>query len=951
MADGTGTTAESTPFAPGARIEVRDAEWMVRTCVPADAPEDGYIVRAVGVSEFVRGEDAVFFTGLEERAGGAVRQLRPEETELVTDPSPRFARSRLYLESVLRRTPLPQSERGLAMTGKFLLDDHVYQQRPAELALKGLRPRILLADVVGLGKTLEIGLILAELIRRGRGDRILVVTPQQVLEQFQQELWTRFAIPLVRLDSVGLERIQREIPAGRNPFLYFKRAIISVDTLKNQGKYGQHLRNMHWDAVVIDESHNLINEGNLRNELAKLLAARTDALLLASATPHNGNAESFAQLISLLDPAAIADPTEYDAADIDHLYIRRTKVDDEVKAQMGDKWPERGPSESVYCPATEAEERIFAEFAGTWFGGQALDGGPVVGNDRRLFPYTLLKAFLSSHKALASTVDKRLKTLTDRESGQVKDPANAREHEALVRLSELTGQMGDDDSAKLTALVDQLKEIGVGKGSATRAVVFSESVPTLEWLRKVVPGKLGLADNQASLLHGGMSDQDQQRIIEDFSLADSKVRIFFTGDVASEGVNLHRQCHHLVHYDLPWSLIRIEQRNGRIDRYGQTQRPQFKALVATSQVDGAIDDTRVAEKLLKREEKAHRSLGSAEAVTGLYSAKKEEDRLIHDLLSGKEVEESLAGAEHDFMGDFFGGGIGVPEGAAPPGTVEAPRLFDSTEAFVRTALDTVCADLPVDDDGVLLAFEPPKDLANRLNALPASYLRTHKVKERLRVTFDAALADAKREEARNTKTTWPEIGFVSDLHPVVEWLVDKVQVQLHRRQAPVITADIAAPAVLVQGMCSNELGQPTVVRWMAVTGLPHEPGVDDMFEVLKRAGVGPDMNNTGGVDDLEPLRKLVDPAVRAAREHLEAHREAHDAQIAADLAEPKRKLEKWRQESLEGLEGLEGSSQWRAQRKRGEVESTVDEQQRLMKSLTTAGEPLLRVLAVLAPRP
>src|SRR3954468_91780 len=131
------------------------------------------------------------------------------------------------------------------------LDPLTYQQRPVEMALAALRPRMLIADVVGLGKTLEIGLILAELIRRGRGERILVVTPQQVLEQFQHELWTRFAIPLVRLDSGGLERIQRDIPAGRNPFLFFKRVIISVDTLKNRGKYGQHLQSMYWDAVVI----------------------------------------------------------------------------------------------------------------------------------------------------------------------------------------------------------------------------------------------------------------------------------------------------------------------------------------------------------------------------------------------------------------------------------------------------------------------------------------------------------------------------------------------------------------------------------------------------------------------------------------------------------------------------------------------------------------------------
>src|SRR4051794_39381998 len=174
-------TVLETAYPPGARIEVRDAEWIVRTCAKT-AHGDGYKITAVGASEFVRDEDAVFFTELDD-----VSLLRPEETVLEQDDTPRFAQSRLFLEAVLRRTPLPQTEKGLALADRFLLDPLPYQQRPAELALKGLRPRILIADVVGLGKTLEIGLILAELIKRGRGERILVVTPQQVLEQFQHE--------------------------------------------------------------------------------------------------------------------------------------------------------------------------------------------------------------------------------------------------------------------------------------------------------------------------------------------------------------------------------------------------------------------------------------------------------------------------------------------------------------------------------------------------------------------------------------------------------------------------------------------------------------------------------------------------------------------------------------------------------------------------------------------
>ncbi|MGH2927750.1 MAG: DEAD/DEAH box helicase, partial [Solirubrobacteraceae bacterium] len=375
------TAQGQTPFPPGARIVVRDTEWLVRSCTRTES--DGYKIRATGVSEFVREEDAVFFAALEDPEPVL---LNPEETVLVRDDTSAFAMSRLYLEATLRRTPLPQSERGLAMPGGFLLDELAYQQRPAELALKNLRPRILLADVVGLGKTLEIGLILAELIRRGRGDRILVVTPQQVLEQFQLELWTRFAIPLIRLDSLGIERIQREIPAGRNPFTYYKRIIISVDTLKNEGRYGQHLDSMHWDAVVIDESHNLIGERNLRNRLAKRLAKKTDALLLASATPHNGDARSFAELIEMLDPAAIADDKHYDAKDIEHLYIRRTKISPEVTNEIGAKWRERGPSQPVRCPASEAEEKIFEELTNVWL---TEDGtAPGSGTDRRLFPYT-----------------------------------------------------------------------------------------------------------------------------------------------------------------------------------------------------------------------------------------------------------------------------------------------------------------------------------------------------------------------------------------------------------------------------------------------------------------------------------------------------------------------------------------------------------------------------------
>ncbi len=128
---------------------------------------------------------------------------------------------------------MPLGERSLAVSTQALATSLSYQQSAARRALDpgNLRPRILLADAVGLGKTLEIGMILAELVRRGRGDRILIVTPRHVLEQMQHEMWTRFALPFVRLDSAGIQRVRQKLPATRNPFTYFKRVIISIEGL------------------------------------------------------------------------------------------------------------------------------------------------------------------------------------------------------------------------------------------------------------------------------------------------------------------------------------------------------------------------------------------------------------------------------------------------------------------------------------------------------------------------------------------------------------------------------------------------------------------------------------------------------------------------------------------------------------------------------------------------
>lgn len=210
-------------IAPGARVQVRDEEWLVRTADPCDV--GGRQLACIGVSETVRNREAIFLTEIDE-----VKVLDPRNTELVPDDSPRFISSLLYLEARLRQTIPTGPEISIGHRGAA--DPLPFQLQPTARVLEQLRPRFLIADAVGLGKTLEAGILVSELMRRGRGRRILVVTTKSMMQQFQKEFWTRFSIPLTRLDSAGIQRIRRLIPASHNPFHYYDKTLISVDTLK-----------------------------------------------------------------------------------------------------------------------------------------------------------------------------------------------------------------------------------------------------------------------------------------------------------------------------------------------------------------------------------------------------------------------------------------------------------------------------------------------------------------------------------------------------------------------------------------------------------------------------------------------------------------------------------------------------------------------------------------------
>jgi Superfamily II DNA/RNA helicases, SNF2 family len=566
-----------TSFAPGARVEIRDAEWVIRK---AEMTPNGQALHVTGLSDPVKDRSAIFLSDLED-----IRILRPEDTELVPDLSPAFRSSILFLESLLRRTP-PTDER-IHIGHRGAMNPAPYQLHPTVRALGQTRQRILIADAVGLGKTLEAGILVSELIRRGRGRRILVVTVKSMMTQFQKEFWSRFTIPLVRLDSAGIQRVYSRLPAGHEPLPTITTGPSSLWTpLKQDVQYRTFLEKAWWDIIIIDEAHNVAERGggiSQRARLARLLSERSDTLILLSATPHDGKARSFASLMNMLDPTAIADPSDYGPEDIKGLFIRRFKKD--IQNQAAGAFRDRKIL-TLECRASREEEDAFSCLAGLDLSRKA---------DRStgdlLFRIVLEKALFSSPAACLQTLRKRLQKL--RKEGE---PETTADIGALSALEEKVAAVTPDHLGRYRTLLETLRShpelAWNGSDPGDRLVIFSERLETLHWLKRNLLDDLGLPENAVAVLHGGMSDTEQQRLVEDFGKKSVPVRLLLASDVASEGINLHYLCHRLVHFDIPWSLMTFQQRNGRIDRYGQIQTPLIAYLVTKSENERILGDLR-----------------------------------------------------------------------------------------------------------------------------------------------------------------------------------------------------------------------------------------------------------------------------------------------------------------------------------------------------------------------
>jgi SNF2 family DNA or RNA helicase len=623
-------------IAPGTRVRIRGEEWIVRLYEPS--ADGGYLVKCTGVSDLVRGYEAQFLEKIE----GKIEVLDPATTRLVDDHSSKYSAALLYIEALrLRSTP---NDARIRLAHQSVLDVMDFQFEPARLALKQPRPRILIADAVGLGKTMEAGILATELIQRGRGKRILVVTLKSMLTQFQKEWWSRFTIPLVRLDSVGLARVRDRIPANHNPFNYYDKTIISMDTLKDNLEYRNYLDKAYWDIIVIDECHNVAQRkhdtgSSLRAKLATRLASRSDALILLSATPHDGSPTSFASLISLLDPTVIPDPEHYKSEDFRDkgLVVRRFKHD--VRSQVAQTFKDR-ITERIDATASIAEESAYAALVNLPFtnGGEAKGG-----KQHELQRIGTQKALFSSPAAAIRSARERIKRLSSAKSTS----DESIERSAQERYVNILENIHTADFSKYQRLLRTLNDPKYAwdrRSSTDRLVIFSERIETLEWLRISLSEDLNMRADQLAVLHGGLNDQDQQDLVDRFGRADDHLRILLCSDVASEGINLHYFCHRLVHFDMPWSLMTYSQRNGRIDQLGQTDQPIILYFQTITMNDSIRGDQRVLEVLLKKEEQAYQNLGDPSSFLNKYDVEDEEGEvatLMLKKLNAAALEETL----------------------------------------------------------------------------------------------------------------------------------------------------------------------------------------------------------------------------------------------------------------------------------------------------------------------
>ena len=680
-----------------------------------------------------------------------VDDVEPDEIPDLSITCPgRLARFRL-LHDVFQAQAAPPTDM-LVGVSRSRIRPEPYQYVPSTRALELPRPRLLLADDVGLGKTIEAGLILQDLAARRRANRVLIVCPAGIMQQWQQELEMKFGqkFAIFDRDEVHAVRLRSEI--GVNPWASVPRVIASMDFVKRREGPFRELSSTKWDVVIVDEAHHIASgrgeDVTDRHRLGQWLSDASDALLLLTATPHDGYDESFSSLLGLLEPSLVMPGGRTSIERYRRHLVRRLKrhirnpdgtekflerTVTPLAVQLTDE--ERSLHLAVSAQARDLEE--VAESLGRRPEAEAF----------RFVATVLKKRAASSRAALTSTVQTRRENLDAqieelevqrdhvralRRGETIPDEALARlerdahrsylaairrlgrevrrseaEHESLGQLETLLEACQDQADSKITHLVGALEVIHQDEPT-DKVIIFSEYVDTVAAIVESLE-RVEAYRSRSCTLSGELSQQQRANVLADFA-SDEKLFLVAT-DAAGEGLNLHHHCHRIIHFELPWNPNRLEQRNGRIDRYGQSRPPVIGFLYARDTYEGEV-----MALLVDKIERQVRRLGCVGDVLGQVQAERIEQILLREggdldaavRQAEQEIDEEIARAENMRLPQLLGDGtVDETETARAVQAVEQGRrqsvdLLDFVQRAVRAAGGRV------DNRQNRISIEPPQ---------------------------------------------------------------------------------------------------------------------------------------------------------------------------------------------------------------------------------------------------
>lgn len=607
---------------PGQLVEVRRRQWIVSdvdaSSVSPELPKRN-LVKLASIDEDALGEEIEVLWELEPGAHVIERAGLPSVDGL-DEPSKLEA----FLDAV-RWGAATNADRGYLQapfrSGVSIED---YQLDPLVRAIDMARTNLLIADDVGLGKTIEAGLVIQEMLLRHRARTILVLCPSSLQEKWRSEMAEKFGLEFRIVDTESVKRSRRELGLHANPWTSFPRLIASIDWAK-QGEGIRLLRDVlppqptfprRFDMLVVDEAHNVTPTvgkyavESLRTRLVRLLAPHFQHKLFLTATPHDGYTESFTALLELLDDQRFSRNILPPEDQLARVMVRRLKSD--LVDTKGNKlYPVRRlEALNVVYTAEESEARQLLERYIASREKQDDRGGAA-----SHFVHQLLRKRLSSSPAafastlarhtatlegkvearLGSALDDRIlrraiaKTEEDyaddetRESAEAEAieqasrrlrPLSADEKKLLGRLRSWSEQASHRPDSKAEALIRWLEETVRPKGKwlNARVILFTEYRATQKWLHEILASH-DFGGERLALLFGGMDPKERESIKAAFQAdpRESPVRILLATDAASEGIDLQNHCNLLVHVEIPYNPNVMEQRNGRVDRHGQKQ--------------------------------------------------------------------------------------------------------------------------------------------------------------------------------------------------------------------------------------------------------------------------------------------------------------------------------------------------------------------------------------------